>query len=299
MTRCCVHLQTGVSLPQQSELMRRAYEELLQPYFSPEDLDPLSEFEMMLGNAHIVDNPVLPGTFSCFLTFHVFIYLELDVKDAANMDEILAELEKIDINSCTLYGVATCEHYENSNTCLLGYLAVSSSCRRQGIATLLCSMVANSMASTAAKKNASPPPLLLECHRAGVEDGIMNSAQRLQTYHAMGFVCIDPNFPFIVPSLEPDLDPAPGYMLLVHSSFIGDGSQQAIESSIVMGFVLEYYAGAYTPAEKLDEAINPMLEWFDNHPQARIESITALLTPKVDDVVEGDTLTEDNAKEEE
>ena len=151
----------------------------------------------------------------------------------------------------------------HSSVGLLTYLVSAPAARGQGLARQLCAKVLAVVGCRSRRGESSP--VVLECHRAGVPDAVMNSGARLQAYERMGWLGLH-ELPFVAPAVSDGMDTIANPMcLLVHSSATGSLQTDAapapedvgLDAAVLREWLLEYWAACYS------EDLSPLRMQFE------------------------------------
>jgi len=248
-------------------LAQTFYDTLIAPNFHDEEMEPFEHWLDML-RATSTGAQALPllctdGSTSLTLCpyqneFHILLLVEDD------SNEIMAGM--------------CCEMYNLSRTAFVTYLVTSPKFARRGLARRLLSTLGELDVPLQHEQdyNRLPMQILLEAHRPGVEDGVMDSLVRLRVYENLNFFPV--KFDYAAPALEDGKHPVQStFYLLLHTT---DRTQ--IEASRVLAFIIEYFAASFTSKDDWACFVGMQAECaaVPDFPLLQLDKESAILQPK-------------------
>jgi hypothetical protein len=204
-------------------LLDRFYNELLIPCFPiKEELQSLERMQSRLDPTH--ESLLHPKDYV------LNVLLTID--------------EQNDDKKSVMAGGIAFEYYKTSRFGLYTYFAVDPRYRGQGLVSKMVKLSIPIFDKTA-RSHCGKPCLLrvLESNATGVEDGVMNSVERLKIHNHLGFGEL--KFDYVQPPLEIGADPFYGLILLAHKDSPGiitksDGSR-VVAGEHVRAFLRDFF----------------------------------------------------------
>jgi GNAT superfamily N-acetyltransferase len=241
------------------EWIRLFHESLMLDNFEGDELEPIDEWEAMLtvdadeqaGLGTLGDREVPAGfegrVVPYEISMHIFMLVEPGPgpRDADGLP--CPEGGRVLAGSC-------CELYRNSGVGLLTYIVSHADQRGRGHARRLCAEVVRVI--RAESKLGAAAPVILECHRSGTADNIMEPAKRLLAYEKIGWRGIR-EMPTVCPATAEGMSSIEGLcMLAMVDAGLG------LSSTLFEEFLVEYWAACYsedlTPLRAMLDYLEPL-----------------------------------------